>query len=261
MSSIRFENSMWFATAVFVLLAVCISPQNSVANTSDSSSNLPVNSIEIAKRLTFSISEKAWIAQKPTIRVRVGPFPPFQNWVEGEAQGISVDLMRSFCEGLELRCNFFTGLPWVEAIENIGAGRDGDVILTIKHTTEREPLIAFTNDYLFLPWIIFTRDKSSFVGGIEDLNGKTVSVERGFAIRDLIERDFPGVRLHDVKTSKDALSALASGQVDAYIGNLAVGTYLIHQWGYTNIKVASPTPSAIMTMRWASERTGLNWLV
>ena len=38
------------------------------------------------------------------------------------------------------------------------------------------------------------------------------------------------------------LELVASGAVDAYIGNLSIGTYLIQHNGYASLKVAAPTP-------------------
>ena len=230
------------AATLLALLATSFIPEALAADSYEKSTNIPVNPVSIAQRLTLQADEKAWLANSPTVRIRVGPTPPLHSWEDGEAKGISVDYMRTICKGFGLDCLFFTGLPWSEAIENIGTGRDGDLILTIKRTPEREPLINFTQDYLHLPWVIFTRTDSAFVSDIENLIGKTVSVENGFVMQGLLEKHYPGIQLHIATTTKGAIEALATGQVDAYVGDLTVGTYMISRWGLSNVKVAAPTP-------------------
>ncbi|MFC1673930.1 PAS domain-containing protein [Pseudomonadota bacterium] len=237
----RSNNSVLFAIILFVLLAIGIPSPVFSAATNGEAAPPSVDSKSIIQRLTLSTAEQAWLAKMPTIRVRIGTAPPLHSFEKGEAQGISVDYMRLFCEGFELQCTFIT-MPWSEAIENIGAGKDGDLILTIKHTADREAHIAFTSDYLLIPLVIFSRDNSPFIGGVDDLSGKTISIESGYALLGELERDYPDIKLHEAPTSKDALEALATGQVDAYIGNLTISTYLINRWGFSNVKVAAPTP-------------------
>jgi polar amino acid transport system substrate-binding protein len=54
-------------------------------------------------------------------------------------------------------------------------------------------------------------------------------------------RDFPGLELVLVADPVDGLRRLSLGEVDAYTGSLAVGSYLIHREGLANVKVAAPT--------------------
>jgi two-component system sensor histidine kinase/response regulator len=195
----------------------------------------------IRKRFQVRAEEQAWLEAEHRVRVRVAAFPPFHMWDHG-AQGISVDYMRLICEGYALDCEFITGIPWNQAIRRLRTGDGFDLILTIKRTPERERDIAFTRDYLSLPWVIFSRTDSPPITNLDSLAGRTVSVEKGFVMQELLARGYPGIHLHLVKDSREALSALSQGPVAAYVGNLTVGVYLINKWGYSNVKVAAPTP-------------------
>ena len=234
------KKACQLAATLSILLVISISPQVLSAETNGLPASPSLDPKNIIQRLTLSPAEQTWLAKQPTIRVRVGAAPPLHMFKEGEPQGISVDYARLFCQGFGLHCTFIT-MPWSEAVENIGAGKDGDLILTIKRTPERESVIAFTSDYLKMPWVIFNREDSPFVGGMADLEGKTLSVERGYVLKGLLEKEHPGIKLIEAKTSKDAIEALATGSVDAYIGNLTISSYLINRWGFSNVKVAAPT--------------------
>jgi hypothetical protein len=45
-----------------------------------------------------------------------------------------------------------------------------------------------------------------------------------------------------VESTKDALLSLSTGEVDAYIGNLIVTSFILQKEVISNIKVAGPTP-------------------
>src|SRR5258708_36379134 len=44
----------------------------------------------------------------------------------------------------------------------------------------------------------------------------------------------------EYEKAPEAVAAVATGSVDAYVGNIAVATYLINQRGLTNLKIAAP---------------------
>ena len=105
----------------------------------------------------------------------------------------------------------------------------------------------FTNEYIFAPWVIFTREDSDFISTIADLKGKTVSVQEGYVMHEKLEREYPEINLlvssansidYPIKPIKD----VSFGQADAFIGNLLMTTYMLQAQGYTNMKVAAPTP-------------------
>ncbi len=201
----------------------------------------PAGGKTAAPRLDLTEGEQAFLARKTTIRVRVGAFPPFQFWDKGQGHGISVDYFKLFCEAFELDCEFVTGIPWSETIKNVSEGKDADVILHINRTPEREQHLAFTHDYIEMPRVIFTRNDSPFVGNIDDLVGKEISIEKGYMTQKILANDFPKIKQRLTTTTNEALQLLSLGKVDAYIGALTVASFIMQKNGYTNIKVAAPT--------------------
>ena len=192
-------------------------------------------------RTNLTAEQQTWIQSHPVIRARVGAARPDHFSINGEARGLSVDYLKLISERTGLSFDYITGMPWAGAIENVSQGRGADLLLTIKRTPEREALLVFTEDYLLRPWVIFTRKDAPFISHVNELRGKLVSVEQAYVMHELLAREFPGIRLKVVPTTLDALKALAAGQVDAYIGSLSTGSYLINTESLANIKVAAPT--------------------
>ena len=192
--------------------------------------------------IVFTPAEEAWLSKKHKIRVRVGFWPPFQFWENGP-KGISVDYLNMVAAHCNLDFEFYKAdYIWADALENLKSHRHTDLVPTIKHTSERENFVAFTSDYLFSPWVIFTRTKGDFVENINDLHGKTVAVQRGYVMHKKLENEYPEINQLIVDRTIDALQALSTDQCDAFIGNLAVGTYMIQNYGIANVKVAAPAP-------------------
>jgi PAS domain S-box-containing protein len=193
--------------------------------------------------IALTDEERTWLDQGHTVRARVSDWPPLM-FKEPELSGIAVDYLRTISERLGIHVKFVpdeTGFQ--KGLQDLmGEHTHYDLFLSLKRTPEREETIAFTEDYMSMPWVIYSREDALFISGLEDLNGKTVSVEQGFFVAEILEKDYPSIRLLKVSTSLDALRAVATAQADAYIGNLSNATWLLRKHNLDNLKIAAPTP-------------------
>jgi len=190
--------------------------------------------------LNLTQEEQAWINSHPVIRARVSNAPPYHFWQNGP-KGISVDLLDNILGKLSVQVEYQHGMSWTDAIKSIRNREKVDLLLTAKHTTERESFLTFSQDYLKLPWVIFTRQDQQDIFGLENLFGKTIAIEKGYVLQKRLAHEFPQIKQHLVSYTNDALAAVSGSRVDAYIGNLTIAQYHIVQRGYTNLKVAAPT--------------------
>lgn len=198
--------------------------------------------------LHLSPEEVAWIGRHPAVRVRIGSAPPFMM-TDGNIRGIAIDYLTHIfnLHGIEIRYIGESEVTWPAALDGIRRHQVVDMVPTAKITEERKKHMIFTQEYIFAPWVIFTRAEAGFISSIKDLAGKTVAVEEGFVIHEKLKNEYPGIKLNVISARLDnyaelPVKYLSTGVVDAYIGNLLMTTYLIQTKGYTNIKVAAPTP-------------------
>ncbi len=195
--------------------------------------------------IELDAAELSWIAQKNTVRVHVQSWPPFM-FIDGEVRGITIEYIKRIFDMHSISYSFIydAEISWAEAIDEIREHQIVDMVPAVKITEERQKYLLFSDEYLQLPWVIFTRKDFQFVASVDDLVGKKVCVQDGYVMHSLLKTGYPDIELK-VATGDDmtntCLSQLSSGAVDGYIGNLAVGTYLIVNKGYTNVKVAAPT--------------------
>ncbi len=196
----------------------------------------------------LSPGETAWINAGHTVRVRIDHAPPFM-FTDGKVRGIAIDYLTHIfnLHGIDFSYVPETEVTWPDALKYIGRHEVVDMVPTAKITEERKARMNFTREYIVAPWVIFTRSDANFISSIDDLKGKLVAVEEGFVMHDRLARDYPEIRLKVASAKLEnfftiPLRDLSTGQVDAYVGNLLSTTYMIQSMGYTNVKVAAPTP-------------------
>jgi len=191
----------------------------------------------------LTTEEKAWIAEHPVIRTRISDYyAPFEFLDGGEYKGYAYDILSLISERFGLTFQPAPPMPWEEALRRIRDRKGIDLILLLTHTREREAFINFTTDYVSFPKVIFSRKDGPAISRLDNLSGLKVAVEKGFSEADMLRRDVAGIVILDARNTADALRAVSTGRADAYVGNLAVGSYLIDRLGLTNLQVTAPTP-------------------
>jgi ABC-type amino acid transport substrate-binding protein len=199
--------------------------------------------LDAAARVDLTDAEKSWLALGQTVRVRIRDWPPYM-FTKPMPSGIAVDYLDLIARNLGFRVEYIadTG-SWTAAMDDVrGERRHYDLLLTMSRTPRREQEFALTGDYLASPWVVFARKGSPFINGLEGLAGKTVAVETGYAIAERLKSEFPAIRQLAVDRSAEALQAVATGQADAYVGNLTTGSYLVREQQLDNLMVVAPTP-------------------
>ena len=191
-------------------------------------------------------AERLWLAKNHTVRVRVSDYPPYM-FSKPHPTGLSVDYLKEIAEkyGIRLQLSAAT-LSWPEAVQDVmGPRQHYDLLPTMTPIAEREQQFALSTPYLSAPWVVYARKDAPYIIGLEALDGKTVAAEKGYVIADKLRSHYPHIRILDVATSADALAAVATGSADAFVGNLANGTFLIRMKRLDNLVVAAPTPFGV----------------
>lgn len=194
-----------------------------------------------AEPLQLTAKEQAWLQAHPIIRARISSsYPPFEFYENKKYQGMAYDYIELIAKRLGVRIEPVTGISWQEALDQLKSSSGVDLIILITRDTSRENSIEFTRNYISFPEVIFTRKDSRFIAGISDLSGSTIASEKGFIESDYLKREIPQVKILETRTTEEALQSVTTGKADAYVGNLAVASYLIEKKGYVGLKVAAP---------------------
>lgn len=171
--------------------------------------------------------ERAWLSRHREIRVGVMNAWPPMDYIdaEGNPAGIGVDFVNVLNSRLNGSLKIVPG-TWTKMLDDIKKSRL-DALMDITPTTARSSFVNFTQPYIVVPHVIFAKRDTEYLAGLDDLDGKSVAVERGFFIVGILRERHPGVTVKEYDTTSDALDSVAKGETDAYVGNRAVAMYVI----------------------------------
>lgn len=154
-------------------------------------------------------------------------YPPFEFKDEyGEPMGFDVDIIKAVAERIGYRVEL-VDTPWTQFLESLNTEACDLWISGISITPERLEKVSFSEPYLDTFNAVFVLDnpENKSIQKFEDLIDKKVSAAidtvNYYSIRDLKTE----AREDDILVTKTyylAFKALASGQVDATMGNTKV---------------------------------------
>jgi len=190
-----------------------------------------------AGAVSLTAEERAWILANPVLKVAAtGDWPPFESRAPtGAYAGITADFMRKVAERTGLKLDVVFG-PWGEHLDMLRRG-ELDVAPGLYQTRDREEFMLFTRPFVEIYDTIFSRADRSDIASMIDLAGKTVALEKDYAVHEMIKDGYPDIKIMPVVNALEALKAVTTGQADAYIGNQVVANYLIDENLLPNLKM------------------------
>ena len=186
--------------------------------------------------------QREWLGQHPVMKLgAISSWAPVEFvGPDGGYRGISSDYVELLASRLGISMQPQPAMTRRQLITALAEGRI-DILSSAVKTPELEKRFNFTIPYLSFPAVVFVRGAQQLITAPEDLAGKQIAIERDDPVEEYLQLTYPKLELVRVETPAQAMKSLATGKVDAYIGNLAVGAYEIDKRGLTNIKIASPT--------------------
>ena len=197
-----------------------------------------------APRVDLTDEEKAWLDQKHPVRVRMADWPPYLIVKDDQPpQGIVIEYLKLIEDRTGIRFKHeVTDQPFAEFLDRMKQRQGPDMTAVIVPTPEREQYLSFSETYIVSPYVIFMREQDNPILDISGLTGKTLAVLRGFIVQQQLERNYPEIRQALYDSDDAALQAVATGQADAYIGNLTVASHIIHRRGFSSLQVTAAGP-------------------
>lgn len=143
-------------------------------------------------------------------------YPPYTFMQQNTIVGFDIDLIELVAQRLHKKIKI-VGLPFEGLVFSLLAGEIDLIASAMSPTPRRAKFVRFTKPYLDSDQlIILSKKKFGAVEGVQSLLGKTVVVNTGF-VADTYMSGKAGIDLIRLKTPADALMALSSGRVDAWV--------------------------------------------
>ena len=193
--------------------------------------------------IALSKQEKKWIRENKVLYVEFDiDYPPvaFAS-PDGTIDGICGDYLRKMSELLGVK---FKALRRYDSMPT-AKHKIPDFYAAVSPTPESKQWLQFTDTYQVFPAVIVTREEVPYIGNLNDLMGKKISVVKNYAAHDLIKRNHPDLILLPEMSVKAALISVRNKNAFAFIGNMAVINHIIKREGLSGLKVSGGTPYKI----------------
>ncbi|MBK9347072.1 MAG: transporter substrate-binding domain-containing protein [Burkholderiales bacterium] len=201
-----------------------------------------LQSSEQAAELNFSDDQRAWLAAHPVIRVGVDPdFAPYE-WLDknGNYVGIAVDYLQHLETAMGVRFEIVRDKSWSESIDMAKRG-ELDMLSSMVKTPERSQYMIFTEPYRETQLIIIDNGQGGFIGDLAHLAGKRVALEKGYFAKELLEKNYPKIKLVFAGNTDEALRLVVDGKADAYVGDAGATNYAIKKNDLSSLRFSGQT--------------------
>jgi signal transduction histidine kinase/CheY-like chemotaxis protein len=226
---------------VWVIILVCLYPRTLRAQ-DDSPAAIAVekNAPLYSNEIQYSPRELAWMKTHKNIRVGTSQTPPISYRDEsGSFVGISADFLSLVSEktGLIFEAEY---LDWSELVKK-SKGWEIDLFSGFENP-EREKYLNFTSPYLINSYVVVERVNTPPLTSLHDMNERRVSVVNTWTVHRLLQKKFPRIVVVPYSNPKEAIRAVATGEVQSYVGDLATASYEIQESVLTNLEITAAAP-------------------
>ena len=194
-------------------------------------------------KLEITAAEQAWLDAHPVIRVGIDKhFAPYE-WLDEDGQylGIAADIMKLLEQRLGVDFKFVrANNSWAEVLD---AARKGevDMVSCLVRTPERDAYLHFSEPYLSSVAVIISEQSRGYIGSLDRLSGKTVAIHKGHFTDELLQTNYPDIRIIHTQTIQQALQMVATGRAEAFVGDATAAGYVMKQEGLLNLGFAGQT--------------------
>ncbi len=229
--------------AVPIGFPAVVQADNVISNQGD---NKPAQSLlatdDKRQLLALSPQEKAWLLAHPIIRVGITrDFPPYE-WIDEKGQyvGPVAEYMAILEEKLGVKFDIVHDRPWADILEMAKHG-ELELLSCVNKTPDRSQFLTFTEPYKTTHIVIIDNGQQGFIGSLDQLNGKRVSIEKGYFMQELMRRNHPNILVIPAESTEKALDLVVSGRADAYIGDAGTANYFIRKGALFSLRFSGQT--------------------
>ena len=181
--------------------------------------------------IAFAVLATSAFAQdtKPLVVGIDGTFAPHaMPKLGGGVEGFNVDLINAIGAKMGRKVEIFNG-QFSALIPAMNSGQLPFVGAPTTVTPERAQSLLFTEGYLNTYYSFVVPSKSGDIASLEQLKGKTVSVNRGSAYDKWLQENASkyGFKPESFGTDADGVQALLSGRSDAHMTGNTVAAYAV----------------------------------
>ncbi|MBF0257491.1 MAG: PAS domain S-box protein [Desulfamplus sp.] len=200
---------------------------------------------ETDERIELTQDESEWIASQSSIRyMGKTEWLPFESFEKnGQYTGIVADHIKLIEKRLGISFKTISPMQHNDSTEKYPA-EEVDIILSdtkdIKETKAGKKF-KVTKPYLSNPVVVVMKKTERFITDLNQLQDNKVAVIQNFSYSREIRKAFPNLSFIVVDNILAGLKGVSSGEFNALLCPLALGTYKISELGYYDLQIVGKT--------------------
>jgi len=194
--------------------------------------------IDDFSKVEFTNQELEYLQSKQSLHFCIDPnWLPFEKIEDNKHIGMTAEYIRLFQKQLPIPIQLVNTTSWLETVE-FSQQRKCDFISIIFPSEERRAYLNFTKPLMKMPIVIATLHDKPFVNDISSVISKKLGIAEGFAYKEVLKKEYPGIQLVEVKGAEEGLLKVKQGQLYGYIGVLPALGYNINENYIGDLKIA-----------------------
>ena len=203
--------------------------------------NLDKFVFDINNLINFSFSEKEtkYIEEKDSIKMCVMPNSmPYSDIKDGKFSGFVADYINLIEKKIKKPITLVPTKSWSESLE-FAKSKKCDILSSATDTKERENYFNFTKSYLNVPFVLLTKNETSFMMDLSSLKDKKISIVEDYAILDLLKEKYKNIEFVTVKDIDEGLDKVVNGENFGHIDTIATAWYKLQTKYLTQLSVSA----------------------
>ncbi|WP_282755961.1 transporter substrate-binding domain-containing protein [Desulfuromonas thiophila] len=183
--------------------------------------------------------EQAYLESKQSILFHnEKDWKPYDYFEDGTPKGFCIDVVRLIAKKIGFEARLVSGQNWnryMQMLEN----KNIDALHNTAITPDRERYMIFTDSYVQFRDALFVHKERHDIKGLEDLQGKTLAVVRGYYQEVLLKSYYPEINLLPVENTTQCIKAVSEKTADAAINEVGVSNSFINNYGVQDVVLES----------------------
>ncbi|PNV84304.1 MAG: hypothetical protein C0627_01520 [Sulfurimonas sp.] len=192
-------------------------------------------------RESLTDKERAWLDAHPVIKHTGNPvYLPYEAFNEkGRHLGMVADYLNIIEKMLGIKIERVVSSSWEDVLYK-SREKQVDIITNYTNDDDFGSSHLITKGFIKSPIVVVKQIHNyyqHFISDLSELKGEKIAVGRRYAFLSPILKEYPLLNYIEVDTIENVLKGVSSGEFDAAIVSLNIGTYNISKHGLRNLQV------------------------
>jgi polar amino acid transport system substrate-binding protein len=194
---------------------------------------------KVSNKFSLTHKEREYLQKKNVIKICVDP-----NWMpldainkNGQHVGVAADILKTIAKNSNIEFQLVSADTWVKSME-LAKQRKCDIYPMAMETPSRKTYMDFAPPYVSIPMVIATKSSEIFIDSLKAMQGKKVSLVKGYAFVELLNIKYPKIKIVEVDSLMQGIQFVREGKVNGHLEPLISLAYTLREEGITDVKIA-----------------------